>query len=85
MKTSGLRIDQSADYRICVQGTLGDNWSDFISGITITHRSTGAEQPVTTIHGQVKDQAELIAMLTALYDLRLPVLSVECLSCAHTT
>jgi len=37
------------------------------------------QTPVTTLVGRVRDQAELIGVLNSLYELHLPLLSVELL------
>lgn len=42
------------------------------------HREPPPDQaPVTTLNGQVSDQAELMGVLNSLYELRLPLLFVE--------
>lgn len=81
MGASRLRVDQPARYRIQVQGRLDQQWSERLSGLEITHEIGSLELPVTTLLGQLPDQAALLGVLTALYDIRMPVLSVECLSC----
>jgi hypothetical protein len=45
--------------------------------MTITERASEAESPVTTLLGELADQAALAGVLNTLYELRLPVLSVE--------
>jgi hypothetical protein len=42
--------------------------------------SHGKEPVMTLLEGELLDQAALAGVLTTLYDLHLPVLSVECLS-----
>jgi hypothetical protein len=37
-----------------------------------------SEAPVTTLSGRLLDQAALCGILNTLYDMRLPLLSVEC-------
>ena len=48
--------------------------------MTITERSSEAAPPVTTLFGDLPDQAALAGVLNTLYDLHLAVLSVERLS-----
>jgi len=51
-----------------------------MEGMTITERAPEAESPVTTLSGELADQAALAGVLNSLYELHLPVLSVERLS-----
>jgi hypothetical protein len=74
-----FKLWTEATYRIKVQGYLGKNRSDFLSGMTITTTSQGDQGTVTTLEGQLRDQAELSGVLNTLYELHLPILSVECL------
>jgi hypothetical protein len=72
-----LTLDTPATYRIRVQGYLDSRWSDRLGGLTITTSSQGDEPAVTTLDGEVLDQAALAGVLSALYNLHLPLLSVE--------
>ena len=76
------RIDQPAEYEICVVGMLDDSWSDRLGGLAIMCSNGGKkdEKPVTTLTGPLIDQAALFGVLNALYDMRLPLISVDCLS-----
>jgi hypothetical protein len=66
-----------AIYRIRVSGKLDASWSDRLAGMTITVDSQQGQKPVTTLEGLLTDQAALSGVLNTLYDLHLPVLSVE--------
>jgi hypothetical protein len=68
-----------ATYRIRVQGYLDESRSDFLCGMTITTSSRGDQGTVSTLEGQLRDQAELAGLLNSLYELHLPILLVECL------
>ena len=68
-----------ATYRIKVQGYLDESKSEFLGGMTITTSSQGDEGVMTTLVGRLRDQAELSGVLHTLYELHLPILSVECL------
>jgi hypothetical protein len=70
-----------ATYRIRVQGILTENWSDRLGGVTIATTGQSSEVPVTTLSGQLRDQAALCGVLNTLHDLRLPLLSVACEDC----
>ena len=72
-----LTLDTPATYRIRVKGYLDSSWSDCLSGLTISRSDHGDEPEVTTLYGQVLDQAALAGVLNALYGLHLPLLSVE--------
>jgi len=73
----GLTLGEPAVYRIVVQGHLGSRMSDRLGGLRITTGNHSDLTPVTTLVGQVRDQAALSGVLNALYELHLPVLSVE--------
>jgi hypothetical protein len=75
----GLELWMSATYSIKVQGHLDENRSDHLAGMTITTASQGDQEVVTTLVGRLRDQAELSGVLNTLYELHLPILSVECL------
>ena len=68
---------QPANYRITVEGYLDDRWSDCMGGMTISATCHAEQGAVTTLMGQVRDQAELFGLLNTLYELHLPLLSVS--------
>ena len=73
-----LKLDTPATYKIRVKGYLDSSWSDRLSGLAISRSSQEDEPEVTTLYGQLADQAALAGVLSALYGLHLPILSVEC-------
>ena len=73
-------FDSPATYRIGVEGRVPARWSDRLEGMIITERSPEAESPVTTLLGELADQAALEGVLNTLFALHLPVVSVERLS-----
>jgi hypothetical protein len=78
------RFDEPATYRIRVSGQIRPDWSDRLEGMTIDLDTPDAGPPVTTLVGELSDQAALAGVLDTLYEfLHLPVLSVECLSTQH--
>ena len=79
-----LKLDTPATYKIRVKGYLDSSWSDRLSGLAISPPSQEDAPEVTTLIGQVADQAALAGVLSALYGLHLPILLVECLSDAET-
>jgi hypothetical protein len=48
-----LTLDRPATYQIKVPGYLGERWSDWAGGMTITVESEGGDPPVTTLTGTV--------------------------------
>jgi len=74
-----LKFEASASYRVRVQGHLDDSWSDRLGGMVITRAFTADKQPMTILIGRLRDQAALAGVMDALYNLHLPVFSVELL------
>ena len=72
-----LTLDAPATYRIRVKGLLDSSWSDRLGGLAITSKSQDDGPTVTTLRGDLLDQAALAGVLSALYNLHLPLLSVE--------
>ncbi len=72
-----LLYDLPSRYRIRVGGCLSASWADRLGGMTITVRHAPSQQPVTTLTGEVIDQAALMGVLDALYDMGFPLLKVE--------
>jgi hypothetical protein len=56
---------------------LGENWSDRLAGMQITTDDPKADAPVTTLIGNLRDQTQLAGVLNSIYELHLPILSVE--------
>lgn len=72
-----FKIDTPATYRIRIQGAIDSGWLDMLGGMRISLDSTTEQKVVTTIEGHLADQAALSGVIKALYDLRIPLLSVE--------
>ena len=66
-----------ATYHIQVIGQIDENWSNRLGGLTITSTRLDDRQVITSLHGNLIDQAALFGVLMTLYDSRLPLLSVE--------
>ena len=60
-------------YQIRIKGHLGDQWTDWFEGLTITLENNGN----TLLTGPVVDQAALFALLRKVRDLGMPLLSVN--------
>jgi hypothetical protein len=80
MTHQGLRLHIPATYQIRVQGSVPENWTDRLGEMTITTNCDSDEPPETTLSGRLADQSALFGVLITLYDLHLPILSVECFS-----
>ena len=74
-----LTVVSPATYSIQVAGYLDEDWSARLGGLHITPSGEDEKAAVTTLSGPMIDQAALFGVLKALYDMRLPLLSVECL------
>ena len=78
MKGQGLRLENPATYQIQIQGDLPPSWSGRLGGLAIETKHFDDDRlPVTTLSGRLLDQAALQGVLSSLYDLRFPLLSVE--------
>jgi hypothetical protein len=74
---SGLLVMSSpAIYQIEVQGRIDQKWSDKLAGMNISSTNK-ADIVVTTLIGKLKDQAALAGLLRTIYELKLPILSVQ--------
>lgn len=74
----GLKLYSRALYSIQIQGVLDPSWSNRLNGMQIFNTvSSSQEHPgVTTLIGEVADQAALAGILSAVYGLCYPLLSV---------
>ena len=73
----GIQLETPATYRIRVQGRINASWSDRLGGMSITEDIAADPPGVTILVGHLVDQAALSGILNTLYDLHLPLLSVE--------
>ncbi len=71
-------LDRPAIYEIRVPGQLDESWADWFGNVTATVESQGEGPPVTTLTGTV-DQAALHSLLSRLYSLGLPLISITML------
>ncbi|MEA3440996.1 MAG: hypothetical protein U9R58_12025 [Chloroflexota bacterium] len=79
---SNLSVVSPAKYRISVVGILEESFADRLGGLTIqnTEPDQSAGKPVVILTGPLTDQAALMGVLNTLYNMRMPLLAVECLS-----
>jgi hypothetical protein len=71
-----MESDRPATYAIWVQGALGAEWADRLGGLQVREVRAGA-QPMTELVGDVVDQTALAGVLSTLYELGLPIVSVD--------
>ncbi len=72
-----LLFDSQATYRIRILGNLSPQWADTFGGLEICERRVAGRPPVTTLTAQVIDQASLMGVLTALYDMGYTLLDLK--------
>ena len=64
-------------YQIRIKGHLGQDWTDWFEGLSITLLENGE----TLLTGPVADQAALHGLLKLVRDLGMPLLSVNRVKC----
>lgn len=79
-----LTLFDPATYRICVQGTIAPTWCEDFTSMTISYTDPDGPTPRTFLEGRVLDQAQLIGLITQLYDLGLPLVSVQLIAPASS-
>jgi hypothetical protein len=80
-----MLFDLPGRYRIRVRGELSASWASRLGDMAITVRQAASQQQVTTLTGEVRDQAALMGVLNALYDMGFAVLKVERLGLPPST
>ena len=79
-----IPFDQPANYQINVLGCIDPTMSDLLGGLTISQDTAEADHPVTTLSGELSDQAALAGVLNTIYELHLPLLLVKRLDVSLT-
>ena len=74
---SNAHFTVPGNYRIEVQGHLRASWVDHFGSMTIESSLSKANIEVTVLKGKVSDQSELAGILNTLYELHMPLLSVQ--------
>jgi hypothetical protein len=72
-------MELPAVYRIRVRGHLAPDWAARLEGMQITEVLEDDGEVTTLLVGRLIDQAALAGVLNALYELRLPVVEIDCL------
>ena len=79
-KNSRLTMSSPAEYRIIVHGRLNESYSSRLGGLNITTPDDEQPEPVTVLIGRLQGQAALLGILNDLYEMHMPLVSVEVLS-----
>jgi hypothetical protein len=75
--TGGFYFHKPGHYRIRVFGALGARWSNKLGGLRFTTEDSRDYGVLTTIEGEMRDQAELSGVLNTLYEHHFTLLSVQ--------
>jgi hypothetical protein len=76
----GLHLDQSAIYKIQIQGRLDEKWAGYFNETSVITEKTTDGTTITTLICDVADQSALHGLLRKTRDLDLPLLLVEFVS-----
>jgi hypothetical protein len=77
LSSQPLLFDAPGLYRIRVRGRLAARWEDILGGMTISVRQPTGKGPISTLYGTLTDQASLMGVLTALYEMGFTLLDVR--------
>ena len=69
-------MEYPAVYQISVEGALDESWSDRLAGMRITPGEAEGD-PIITLIGRLRDQAELSGVLNTLYEMHMTILEVR--------
>ncbi len=72
-----IPFDQPATYQISVQGWIDPALSDRLEGMTIFQDTVDENSKITTLEGELSDQAALAGVFNTLYQMRLTVIWVK--------
>jgi hypothetical protein len=70
---SNEQNEKAVTYQIRIEGQLGEQWTDWFEGLTITQEEDGT----TVLTGPVLDQSALHGLLKKVRDLGAPLVSVN--------
>jgi hypothetical protein len=73
-----IPLDSHVFYQIRVKGRILGDWSARLEGLTVSQVESFKGMLVTTLEGELADQAALTGVLNTLDELQLPVLYLEC-------
>ena len=70
-------FDTPANYRVRVLGPMDKRRSEVLCGMGISSTRRQGGPIITTLTGELVDQAALVGVLNSLYDMGYPLLKVE--------
>jgi hypothetical protein len=73
-----IPFDCPVFYRIRVKGRIAGNWTNRLEGMSVSQVESFKGWLVTTLEGELADQAAQNGVLNLLDELHLPVLYLEC-------
>lgn len=74
-------LDSPTHCIIEVQGYISEQWGGFFH-MEITHQIAPDEMTISTLTGDLSDQAELMGILNGLYGFGFTLISVKCTPCS---
>lgn len=75
--TSNFSFSSAARYRIKILGELSSDYAARLGGMKIKVNKQLNAKPITTLEGELRDQAALSGILNSLYQFHLTILSVK--------
>jgi hypothetical protein len=72
-----LRLSDTVPYQIRIQGNLDDSWYDYLGSRMASSQRKEGGFTITTLVTPPVDQAALVGLISRLYGLGLPLLSVQ--------
>jgi hypothetical protein len=76
---TNVKFSAPNSYRISAKGYLDESWAMRFSGLQISNQVLDDSSHMVTFVGSVNDQTELIGVLNSIYEMHLPLVSVELL------
>ena len=74
---NGFSFDRPGKYRVVVEGVVNESWAERLGGMKIDTCTHWDNRQITTLVGEMIDQAALSGVLNTLYEAHLTLLSVE--------
>ena len=71
------QLDQTIRYTIRLEGSVDATLADWYGAMQIAHDRGADGRPITTLAGEVTDQAALVGLVRHLHGLGLVLLAVE--------
>lgn len=68
-----------AIYCIKVRGVIDRHYIGFFGEMVLTTEDRNGSQITSVLKGKIKDQSELMGVMNALYNLHLPIISIQTL------